>query len=752
MSRSLQEEVVTSRLLIYREVALNSFRSWDGVIGALGLMAALLILLDAGGPVLAPFKLIMCLALPGWVLVSRLADADPAARLVWTVVASAMLFTVFAFFMAWSGIWHPRPVAAAGLVASSAAIVLFPAVHGFGSRPFDWRLRPLRQLIPLDRVRLLGRLRERSLRELLPWLVLGAALIMWGISLAMTGSGDLDTWGLLTKYPATWYLAVAAVLGLCIWGIGTRREIRARFLIASVSGLVVMLYASANLLTAVPRLPWSYKHIAVTDFIGATGQMDPSVDIYNRWPGFFASSAFLGETIGLRDALDYAAWAEIGFALLNVVTVLAIARALSRNPRVYWTATLVFVLANWVNQNYYSPQAFGYTLYLTMCLIVLTFLRSTPIMVVQVLEERLTRPQLPVIESYERPIGRSLRVTAIVAVLLLQAAIVVSHQLTPYLALLGLVPLFLLGYFRPRWLAPALVVMTLLYLIPNIGFIEQKYGLFTGFDPLANAGYQPRSDTFTDPAAWLMTTRWMARAAVLLSVLTGVLALAGFVRRLMQGEVRTTLMVAWMAVAPAFGLLGQSYGGEARLRIYLFALPWLAIGVAWLFWSGPLRTRKALLGATASLSAMALLFSVVYFQPEEDHRIPQGDVVASQWIDSRARSGDVIFEPGYFFPTLIGPNYPNYYRTIRVAPLSGLIKNLTGPVNAENIEKYADSIKPTSNVYVVISDNKREDESAAKLSPSGTVSNFERDLSFDNRASRVFESETVRIYQIAGTP
>ncbi|MDQ1593689.1 MAG: hypothetical protein QOH40_245, partial [Arthrobacter pascens] len=489
MSRSLQEEVVTSRLLIYREVALNSFRSWDGVIGALGLVAALLILLDAGGTVLAPFKLIMCLALPGWVLVSRLADADPAARLVWIVVASAMLFTVFAFFMAWSGIWHPRPVAAAGLVASSAAIVLFPAVHGFGSRPIDWRLRPLRQLIPLDRRRLLGRLRERSLRELLPWLVLAAALIMWGISLAMTGSGDLDTWGLLTKFPVTWYLAVAAVLGLCIWGIGTRRETPARFLIASVSGLVVMLYASANLLTAVPRLPWSYKHIAVTDFIGATGQMDPSVDIYNRWPGFFASSAFFGEVIGYRDALDYAAWAEIGFALLNVVTVLAIARALSRNPRVYWTATLVFVLANWVNQNYYSPQAFGYTLYLTMCLIVLTFLRSTPIMVVQVLEERLTRPQLPVIESYERPIGRSLRVTAIVAVLLLQAAIVVSHQLTPYLALLGLVPLFLLGYFRPRWLAPALVVMTLLYLIPNIGFIEQKYGLFTGFDPLANAGY-----------------------------------------------------------------------------------------------------------------------------------------------------------------------------------------------------------------------------------------------------------------------
>lgn len=752
MSRSLQEEVGTSRLLIYRESALSSFRSWDGVIGVLGLVAALLILLDAGGPVLAPFKLIMCLALPGWALVSRLADADPAARLVWTVVASAMLFTVFAFLMAWSGTWHPRPVAAAGLAAASAAIVLLPASHGFGSRPFDWRLRQLRELIPLNRLRPLERMRERSLRELLPGLILGAALILWGISLALTGTGELDSWGLLSKYPATWYIAVAAVLGLCIWGIGTRREISPRLLIASVSGLVVMLYASASLLTAVPRLPWSYKHIAVTDFIGSTGQMDMSVDIYNRWPGFFASSAFFGEAIGLREALDYAAWAEIGFALLNVVTVLAIVRALTRNPRVYWTATLVFVLANWVNQNYYSPQAFGYTLYLTMCLVVLTFLRSTPIMVVQVLEERLTRPQLPVIEWYERPVGRSLRIMAIVAVLLLQAAIVVSHQLSPYLALLGLVPLFVLGYVRPRWLAPALVFMTLLYLIPNIGYIEDKYGLFSGFDVFENAGYKPRSDTLTDPSAWLLTTRWMARAAVLLSVLTGVLAVAGFVRRLIHGEVRTTLMVAWMAVAPAFGLLGQSYGGEARLRIYLFALPWLAIGVAWLFWSGPLRTRKALVGATASLSAMALLFSVVYFQPEEDHRVPQGDVAAGIWLDSRARSGDVIFEPGYFFPTLIGSNYPNYYRTIRVTPLSGLIKNMTGPVNAENIEKYADSIKPTSNVYVAFSDDKHEDEAAAELSLSGTVSNFERDLAFDNRASLVFESETARIYQIAGTP
>ena len=108
------------------------------------------------------------------------------------------------------------------------------------------------------------------------------------------------------------------------------------------------------------------------------------------------------------------------------------------------------------------------------------------------------------------------------------------------------------------------------------------------------------------------------------------------------------------------GLLGQSYGGEARFRVYLFALPWLAIGVAWLFWSGPIRTRKAAIGATASLSVMAVLFTLVYFQPEADYRVSKEDVLAGKWLDSHVQPGDLVFETNYFFPLLIGPNYPYY--------------------------------------------------------------------------------------------
>ncbi|XTR50863.1 hypothetical protein ACOM2C_10200 [Pseudarthrobacter sp. So.54] len=67
-----------------------------------------------------------CLALPGWALVRRLPDADPAARVVWTVVMSAAIYTVPAAIMAWVHFWQPRPVAAAILIAASAIIALFP--------------------------------------------------------------------------------------------------------------------------------------------------------------------------------------------------------------------------------------------------------------------------------------------------------------------------------------------------------------------------------------------------------------------------------------------------------------------------------------------------------------------------------------------------------------------------------------------------------------------------------------------------
>lgn len=752
MSLLLHDETPTPKSPKRTVSALRADRPFDFGLAAAGLLLAILILFDLGGPVLAPVTLFGCLVLPGWVLVRRLPDTDPAARVVWTVVMSAAIYTVPAVLMAWTHLWHPRPVAAAILVAASALIAVYPAAIGTG-RHAIYGNRVSRRRPDWRSVWTLEAFRGRSVSAYVPWAVLVGAMLLWGVALALTGEDLEGNRGLLTTFPLIWYVAVAAVVALCIWAVAARKMASYGFLSASTTGLVAMLYASAPMVVSVPRLPWSYKHIAVTNYIGATGQVDPSIDIYNRWPGFFSVSAFMGEVVGYRDAVDYAALAEFGFALLDVVVVLAIARALTSNPRIYWTATLVFTLTNWVNQNYYSPQAFSYTLYLTMCLIALTFLRSTPVRIASMIEGRLQRlherfqrglPTAPQTEPVHT--SRAMVLPAAVAILLLQAVTVVSHQLTPYMVILSLFPLFVFGYFRPKWIGPVLALMAFAYLLPNFDFVANKYGVFSGFDFFKNASYTLPEVSHIDDAS-----RWMARTPDALSLFVGLLGLAGFVRNMLRGNVRQTLIVAWLAVAPMFWLLGQSYGGEAKFRVFLFALPWLAVGAAWLFWSGPVRARKAVLGATASLTIMAVLFTIVYFQQEAKFRVPKEDVVAAQWLDARVGARDVIFETNAFFPLLIGPNYPSYLEWGRVTSLTKFLQKSSGKVTPAAVESYANNNWKPDRIFVVFSDSQLAQAIKDKLFDANMLPALERELAVGDKADHVFDNGAVRIYQIKKT-
>lgn len=727
-------------------------RYFDAVLAVLGLAAAILILLDIGGAPLAAFKLVVCLTLPGWVVLSRLPAADRASRLVWTVAASAAIYTTLALAMAWTGIWYPRQVAAAVVLAAVVFVVVKPGPYS----PRAFVRGTARDGHLTTATGASHRKGHSRASAALPWVTLVVAIALWVYGLVTTGQGRLDDFGLLAQLPLAWYIAVGLIVGTCVCGVVARKTFSTLVMSVSVTSLVVVLYSTAGLLADVPRFPWTYKHIAVTNFITATGHVDPSIDIYNRWPGFFALSAYLGEVMGYRNALDYAAWAETGFALVDAVLVLAIVRTISDRVRVYWTATIVFTLANWVNQNYYAPQSYSYSLYLAMCLIALTYLRGVPLKWAAALEMRIRKSRLirrfkrsrPVAMPgiWERPVapGQSL---ACVGILILQTVIVVSHQLTPYLAVLGLFPLFISGYFRPKWMAPAILAIPLAYFIPNLAYVSGKYGLFSGFNIFANTGYRPPPADAETLDHWTLTGQTLAHLAVVLTLATGVLAVAGFIRRLLHGHVRTTLVVAWLAFAPSLGLLAQSYGGEARFRVFLFALPWLSIGVAWLFWSGPVRTRRTVVGASATLVVMAMLFTAVHFQPEADYRVSRDDVTASQWLDTNTKPGDLVFDTKYFFPLLVGPNYPHYLKWGSVTSLVDYFKAVNGNISVEGLRAYADHLRGANSNYVIISTGQKLDAVQKKRFEAEYLPKLEGMLENGAGVENVFSNDTVRIFK-----
>ena len=724
-------------------------RSVDVSLAACSILAATFVLANPGGPLPAIFIAVTWLFVPGWALTLPLRIATPAARGLIAVLAGSAITALLSLVMAWTTLWFPQGAAAVVLLAASGFLGFVPRRYpGVAADPFMLK-------------------RSRRRRDFIGWVPASIgilAMALWVIGLAFSETGNIGKWGLLPVFPVVWYLAVAAILALCIWGVTARRVFPPRYMAGLVSALIVMLYASANIIETVPRLPWTYKHIAVTSFIDQFGRFDPSIDLYNRWPGFFTASAFLGRIAGYRDPASYATWAELMFPLIDAALVYAIARALSRNARASWTAAIVFTLCNWVNQNYYSPQAFAFTLYLAMCLAIMMLLRSSPAPWMSAIEHRIERlvsrkardtratvgsaGPSPTVSDGRWPSSkckeqRELRIAAIVAVLVLQSVIAATHQLTPYLAVLAILPLSVVGYIRPRWLGLALLAIAIAYLLPNLGYIQSTYGLFSGFDFFANATYTPPNAAQSSGAA-----QFGSRAATILSGLTVLLAAAGWLRNLLRGNVGTTLIVGWLAVAPALALLGQTYGGEGRLRVFLFGVPWYAIGVAWLFCSGPVPRRRVNLGLSSMLVAMAVLFTITYFQPEADHLVAQKDTRAAHWLDARVEKGDLAVLAVANFPLFIGPNYWLYDSATKTSTLATYLKQSPKAISGTAIESYLKSLASPPHTYVIFSDSQANYARTHNLFDISLLDQVEGNIRADSQFRLVYDNSSARIYEL----
>ena len=129
-------------------------------------------------------------------------------------------------------------------------------------------------------------------------------------------------------------------------------------MVAYVILVAIVLYGTVPVLSAQPHYAWVYKHIGVVRYLEAHGKVNTKIDIYNRWPGFFALGAVYLTVSGSPNPETYANWAECFFFLLDIVLVMAVVRAVTRDIRIAAGAGLFFVLTNWVGQTYLFAPGF----------------------------------------------------------------------------------------------------------------------------------------------------------------------------------------------------------------------------------------------------------------------------------------------------------------------------------------------------------------------------------------------------------
>src|SRR4051812_40671882 len=124
------------------------------------------------------------------------------------------------------------------------------------------------------------------------------SLVVWSLAISrvdMRGTTDL---GLISVLPP---LALVAVILLLVSFALTLREepVSTPVALLHVLALVWMLYGVTIVVEEAPRFAIAYRHIGLAEYISRNHAVDPLIDAYHNWPGFFSLSALISDSAGL---------------------------------------------------------------------------------------------------------------------------------------------------------------------------------------------------------------------------------------------------------------------------------------------------------------------------------------------------------------------------------------------------------------------------------------------------------------------
>ncbi|MFD5768971.1 hypothetical protein ACFWIN_24535 [Streptomyces sp. NPDC127049] len=475
-------------------------------------------------------------------------------------------------------------------------------------------------------------------------LLVATALWLW--ALPRIDFRNIDEFGLLDRFPIAFYAALAVLtLGfvLTLRRAGTSPGWPAVYCVA----MLFALKAPPAVLYETVRYAWASKHDAIISRLLAEGTVRPGTDLsggmsaYDQWPGFFALDAGLVRAFGVEAAASFTNWAPVALGLLTLPVLVLIYRTFSDDWRLVWTAMWIFQLANWVGQDYLSPQGFSYLLYLTVLAVVVRhFVRpgsAGPLRDRTVLDPAATAVP-PATSTRQRAIAVLLLVPAI-------AAINASHQLTPLMLCVTLAALCLTRRYRNLGLlatAGALMLAWYLTMGRELFFTT----LSTLSEKLGNLLANSRPGFAGDPTG--PGPELVGSANVLMVLALGGLAAAAVLLR--RRLARSALPLILAAAAPVPLVLVNDYGGEMIFRVYLFGLPGSAFfAAAALVPAAGARSRAALGARRFAIVALPLAlvtmlagFLPSYYGKEGMHYAQPGETALTRRAFDQAPEGALV--------------------------------------------------------------------------------------------------------------
>jgi hypothetical protein len=670
-------------------------------------------------PALAGALLIACVP-PGAAVMCWVDSDYGVIQAGLTLTISLAVTAIATAVMIWLTAWHPK-----ALFAITALSVLSCAIRLWrkGLPAVTWTMPPVRG--------------QRLWARLIP-LVVGLAA--WGYGISKVHTESISPYGLLASANVWYFLGLALLLGGGLVELLSATP-RAWLLITYLLALMIVIYATVPILFKVPEYEWVYKHIGIIQSFTTYGKITDPSNIYDQWPALFTTVAAVS---GLAKVgpLEFTAWGPLSFELADAVLLLGIFRMLTVNRRAAYLALFLYEgFIAWVGQDYLSPQAFAYLLWLGIATIILRwllvpprdqFVREEPVGRVRRLRSRLLTgmPRPDEVSPRERGL-------AFAVVIVLYFAIVAAHQLTPYLVIVqvgGLV--VVLGVLWRGWrLTALLIVLAGVFLLPRYGLIASQYGgLFSGGNAVNNAsGIQGPN---------YGAHEFSGKVVDILGVLLYLPAVVSILRhRRSLGQVA---IPAVLAFTPFFVVFGQDYGGEAIYRVYLFSAAWCTILLAnALIQIRVMAWRRVLISCTW-IATVLMGMQGNYASLSVDGFTSQ-DLSASLWLYAHAPRGSLWVLAANDFPSLEAPDYPDF--GLLVLPDSPGVPGLdwlTNP-NVTAVDKWiADQHSP--NTYVIFT--RRENAYAVYYDSPAGMGSLENAVAHAPGWTPVYHNVDATIYRV----
>jgi hypothetical protein len=584
------------------------------------------------------------------------------------------------------------------------------------------------------------------------------ALFLWSISLEIISLNDMNNLGLISALSPR-IIAAFAILVVSFALTLQRREVRVWLLAFQLICITLILYATPTFIEETHLGAGGgtlFRHADYTDFIMRTGTVNPWLDFYFNWPGFFVLSAFFTKVFGYSTILGYAAWARVFFNLIYLCPMYTIFTLMTTNKRLVWLSLLFFLLTNWVGQDYFSPQGLTFFLYLVIIAILLKWFRMPARKQVQPGKDAsLMQKFFAWLKAPDPPspsIGPWQRRGLLCSLILVYGLIICSHPLTGFFTLLSVLILVIFRRCYPFWL-PILMaamytawifLMAWPYLSMHVEMIFATLGELS-----ANVPGNLQSGKFTGDLLYQV----IGKIRLSTTALLWLLAFLGGIKRLRQGNQDITYILLAIVAFPL--LVAPQYGREMLQRIYLFSEPFMVFFTASLFFDNsvvktckPARTHATFPWRTvAIITASLILLGSFFFTRYGDERltyVSSDEWNAGQYLHQIAPANSLIILPWGEAPVDF-----SYYKGVDFELLSVLWPEAVINTDPNAVIEIMVS-KDNPNSYIFFTQEEQVQATVWYGLPDDTLQRLQTKLLETGRFKLIYRNSDAQILQFIG--